>query len=153
MGGEDHFPGADVLADLAYVLPGRGGGMDGDGAVRVFHNVLHHNHGVLVLRDGVAGVQNGELLRPEGDGGGFRSTEGIPGNDRHAVHGAGGIVGRADMGVNRLGGDPAAGLLHRDYLGSGGKALLHQQGKIVLFRLIQRHIGKIFKSHYLFSFL
>ena len=56
------------------------------------------------------------------------------------------------MGVNRLGGDPAAGLLHRDYLGSGGKALLHQQGKIVLFRLLQRHIGKIFKSHYLFSF-
>ena len=152
VGREDHFPGANVLADLADVLPGCGGSMDGDGAVGVFHDVLHHDHGVLVLGDGVAGVQNGELLRPEGDRRGLRGAEGMPGNDRHAVHGAGGIVGRADMGVDRLGRDPAAGLLHRDHLGSGGVALFHQQGKIVPFRLLQRHIGEIFKSHKKFSY-
>ena len=152
MGREDHLPGADVLADLTDVLPGCGGGMDGDGAVRVFHKVLHHDHRVLVLRDGVAGVQNGELLRPEGDGGGLGGAEGVPGNDGHAVHGTGGIVRRADMGVNRPGRDPAAGLLHRDHLGSGGVALLHQQGKIVPFRLFQGHIGEIFKSHKKFSY-
>ena len=126
--------------------------MDGDGTVRAFHNVLHHDHGVLVLGDGVAGVQNGELLRPEGDRRGLRGAEGVPGHDGHAVHGAGGIVGRADMGVDRLGRDPAAGLLHRDHLGPGGIALLHQQGKIVLFRLLQRHVGEIFKSHNTFSY-
>ena len=126
--------------------------MDGDGAVGVFHNVLHHDDGVLLLGDGVAGVQNGELLRPEGDGGGLGGTKGIPGSHGHAVHGAGGIMGRADMGVNRLGRHPAAGLLHRDHLGFGGIALLHQKGKIVLFRLFQGDIGEIFKSHNQFSY-
>ena len=61
--GQNHLSGAHILTDLADVLPGRGGGVDGDGTILIFHNILHHNHRVPILRDGVAGVQYDELLR------------------------------------------------------------------------------------------
>ena len=144
---QDHFACADIFADLADVLPGSGGGMDSDGAVGVLHDVLHHDDGVTAFGDGVAGIHHDELVHLQGDGGGFCCTEGILGVDSHAVHGAGRIVGGADVGVDRLSSHTAAGIPDGDALGLAAEAVAFQQRQIFCSCLGKRYIGQIFKSH------
>ncbi len=74
---QNHLPGADILADLADVLPRRGGGVDGDGTVLVPDDLLHHDNCIAAFRDGVAGIDNRKLPLPQGDGRGFSGTEAV----------------------------------------------------------------------------
>ena len=148
MAGQNHLSGTHILANLPDVLPGSGSGMDGDGAILVLHDVLHHDDGIPVLGDRVAGIQHNILLLLQGNRGGFGGAEGISGAYGYTVHGAGGIVGRTDMGVDRPGGHTATGFIDGNHFGSWPKALLLQQLPIVSACLLQRHIGQIFKSHF-----
>ena len=61
MGREDHFTGADVFADLADVLPGCSGGMDGDGTILILDDILHHDDCITVFGNRITGVQNNKL--------------------------------------------------------------------------------------------
>ena len=117
--GEDHLACADVLADLAHVLPGRGRGAQADAAVRQGLDVLGHDDGVAALGQGVAGVHGDVLPRRELNRRRLRRAEGEGGRERHAVHGAGVIVRRADLGVHRAIAHAAAGVhgAHRLRLG------------------------------------
>ena len=55
--GEQQLGGADVLADRAHVLPGRGGGPDLRHVVRPV-DVLAHDDRVEAVRERVAGVDD-----------------------------------------------------------------------------------------------
>ena len=63
MAGQNHFPGAYILADLADMLPRGCGCVNGDGTISILHNVLHHDDCIFVLRNRVAGVQHKKLVR------------------------------------------------------------------------------------------
>ena len=103
--GQDHLPGADILADLPDMLPGRGGRVDRDAAVVVFHDILHHDDRVAVLGDRIAGVHHDKLVLPQGDGRRLGGAEAVPCAQSHAVHGAGRVMRRVDPGVDRAGRD------------------------------------------------
>ena len=147
MGRQDHFTGTDILADLADMLPGSGRGMDGYGTVFVLHHILHHNDGVAFLRNRIAGIQHDKLAGLQRDGGGFSGTEGILCLHANAIHGAGRIVGRADVGIDRMGRDPAAGIPCRNHLCPRTVTVAPEQIQIVFSCLRKRNIGQIFKSH------
>ena len=151
--GQNHFTGADILADLADMLPGGGGGMDGDTAVVVLQDVLHHDHRVTALRNGIAGVHHNKLPRPERHRRGLGGAEAVLRVQGHAVHGAGGIVGGIDAGVYGFRGDAAVCVRYRDRLCFSCKAVFLQLFQIVFLCLIQRNIGQIFKSHFKSPFL
>ena len=127
MGGQDHFTGADILTDLADMLPGGGSGVDGNGAILVLYDILHHDDRIAALGNGVAGVQNDELTGIQCNRCVFGGTEGIPGIDRHAVHGAGRIVGGTDVGIDRMSRHPSAGIPNRNGFGFGTEAMALQQ--------------------------
>ena len=146
MASQQHFPGADILPNLAHMLPGDGSLADHCPALGKDH-LLHHDDGIPILGQGVAGIHHGILLREERDRGGVAGAEGIRCTDGDAVHGAGGVVGGADMGVHRPCGDPAPGSLDRDPLPPGSKARLPQQGQVLAPGLIQRPVVEILKSH------
>ena len=148
---QNHFTGANILTDLADMLPGSGCIVDGDGAVLVLDDVFHHDHRVAVFGDGVAGIQHDKLIGIQIFGGGLRRAEGILRVHCHAVHGAGSIVGRADVGVDRMGSNTAAGIPYGDHFGSGAKTVAFQQLQIVFSCLGKGNVGQIFKTHNLVS--
>ena len=148
MAGQNHLSGAHVLTDLPDVLPGSGGSVDGDGTILVLHDVLHHDDGIPLLGNGVAGVQHNILILLQRDRGGFRCAKGVLCPHCHTVHSAGGIVRGANMGVDRPGSHPSSSLADGDDFRFGCEAVVFQQLQIVGACLLQRHIGQIFKSHF-----
>ena len=146
MGGEEHLPGAHVLPDLPDVLPG-GGGLMEDGLLPLPQHVLDHHHRVLPLGQGVTGVHHRELMGFQGHRRGLGGPEGIRRRHGDAIHGAGGIVGGAQGGVDRPGSHPARRLRHRHRLGFGLKSPLRQPGGVALLRLLQGEVGQISKGH------
>ena len=103
--GQDHFPGADILADLPDMLPWCGGSVDRDASVVVLDDVLHHNDRIAVFRNRVPGVHHDKLILPQGDGCRLSGAEAVPCVQSHAVHGAGRVMRRVDPGVDRAGRD------------------------------------------------
>ena len=122
--------------------------MDGDAAVVILQDVLHHDHRVAALRNGVAGVHHGKLPRSERHRRGLGSAEAVLCVQGHAVHGAGGIVGGIDPGVDGFRGDTPVCVRHKDRFRLSGKSVFPQLFQIFFLRLIQRNIGQIFKSHF-----
>ena len=147
MGRQDHFSCTDILTDLADVLPGGGSSVDGNGAILVLYDILHHDDRIAALGNRVAGVQNDELTGIQCDWGGLRCAEGILCIHSNAIHGAGSIVGGADVGVNRMGSHPSAGIPNRNHFRFCTKAVAFQQCEIVLSCLGKGNVGQILKSH------
>ena len=145
--GEDHLPGADVLAYLPHVLPGCGRLPQADAAARQGLYLLGHYDGVAARGQGVARVHGDvgslgqlhrrRLRRPEGGG----SRDGGP------VHGAGVVVRRADARVDRLIAHPARRVLHADALRLRGEAVFPQPGQIGRAGLVQGRVREILKAH------
>ena len=142
----EHLSGADVLADLTDMLPGRGGRVDGDAAVVIFDELLDHDDGVAACGDRVARIDFRELSFAERDGGGVRRAEAVPGVQGDAVHGSAGVMRGVDSCVDRPCRDAPEGVLHADALGAPGKALLRQCPQVILLRLLKRHVCQIRKS-------
>ncbi len=108
---QDHLAGHHVLAHLAHVLPGEGGGLDLGGLGAGLVHLLDHDDRVAALGQGLASVDGVDLLaQPEFQGAFLAGPEGGAGLDRQAVHGRGVVAGRGEIGVDRLGRDPAQGL-------------------------------------------
>ena len=144
---QDHLSGTDVLADLAYMLPGGRRSVEPYRAVVLIDHIFDHHHRVAVGRDGIARVYHREISGPERDGSGLRGAEGEPGLQSDAVHGARQVMGSADVRVYRSRGDPSAGVGNGHTLRFRSEAVGRKRFQKTGFCLLQRKVRQIFKCH------
>ena len=118
-----------------------------DGALPLPQHILDHHHTVGPMGQRVAGVHHGKPAGGQGNRGGLGGPEGVRRLYRDAVHGAGGIVGGTQAGIDRPGSHPARRPGRGQAFRLGGKAPLRQPEGIVPLSLLQRQIGQIGKGH------
>ncbi len=144
--GQEHITGADVLPDLADMLPRRRRMIKAH-AVFLLDNILNHHNCVAAVGKRVPGVNGNKLVFPQNNRRCFSGAVSQAGVKGDSVHGAGVVVRRTQARVNGAGGDPTGRMLNRYRLAGRGHAVFLQQGYIFLPRFVQRDIRQIFKAH------
>ena len=104
-----------ILAHQAHVLPGRDRGVDQKAAIAGLIDMLDHDHGVGLLRQGIAGIDRVRLpSQPKAKSLCFPRVAGIGSSDGIAVHSRAMIMRRRQFGSHRSGGDAPQRLVKRD---------------------------------------
>ena len=113
---QQQLGGADVLADRAHVLVGRGRGPQLGATAFVVH-VLAHHHRVEPVGQLVAGVEDREVLEQHRRR--LARARGVGRAHRDPVHRGRVVGGRGARRPHRLGGDASHRVGHRDLLDAG----------------------------------
>ena len=86
--GEQQFGGDNIFPHFTDILPGEGGGLNGDFMVGGRLHLLDHDDGVAAFGDDIPGVY-GDRIRAHGQRNrtGLGGPESACGPDGHAIHG------------------------------------------------------------------
>ena len=143
-GRDDHISHADVLTDLADVVPGNAGGVQEDVPVLCLDDVLDHDDRVGVLGQRVAGVDDDVVRFGQADRVAFGGAHGLRREDGDAVHGARDIVGRGTDRIVGTGGHTVVGLPDFDRFGGHRDVGRADRVDDLLTGFVQRDIGQEF---------
>ena len=152
MGTQDHFTRADILADLADMLPGRSRRIKLYRTVGLVDHLFHHDHSVAAIRHRIACIHHGIVFRAQHDRSGLGSAEGDRRSESDAVHGARKVMGRADVGIHGGRCHSSVSFKDRNCFLLRTKPLLLQSVQELFPGIFQRQIGEILKCHFSFSF-
>ena len=142
VGRNDHIAHADILTDLADVVPGDAGGVQEDVPVLCLDDVLDHDDRVGVLGQRVAGVDDDVVRFGQADRVAFGGAHGLRREDGDAVHGARDIVGRGTDRVMGAGGHTVVGFPDFDHFGGDRNVGRADRVDDLLPGFVQRDIGQ-----------
>ena len=96
--------------------------------IGLLNDIFHHHNSIATLRQGIPGIGPLELIRSQRHGSGVRRAKGQAGIQRDPIHRAGVIVRRADVRVNRPGGNAMIAIHSFDRFGFCFQTRLFQTG-------------------------